>query len=253
MRLHHEASLHEAKSFLTLTYSDEWLPDDYSLNPKTLQDFMKRLRIKVARAKGVKLRFFACGEYGDTTQRPHYHVILFGEDFLHDRQVLTRAKGGDLLYVSETLAKLWPFGFHWIGAVTQASCAYVARYIMKKVSGEQAREEYRRMNPLTGEFVNVVPEFVTMSKKPGLGAGWFDTYQGDCFPSDFVVIEGRKFPIPRYYLKKLEAEDAERAGIVVFKRKKESWKRAADNTPERLAVRDESTRLKIQRLKRDLE
>lgn len=245
VRLQHEASLHEAKAFLTLTYSDQWLPEDYSLDPKALQDFMKRLRYHTP----DKVRFFACGEYGDETLRPHYHLILFGEDFIADRLPFRRTIRGDTTFISPKLQKLWPFGYSEIGSVTVDSCAYVARYIMKKVTGAAAADHYRRVHPLTGELVSVVPEFVTMSKKPGIGAGWFDQFSGDCFPSDFIVCDGRKYPIPRYYLKKL---DDEAAGVVVFKRKKESWKRKHDNTPERLAVREELTKLKVERLKRDL-
>lgn len=247
MRLHHEASLHEAKSFVTLTYADQWLPDDYSVSPKALQDFMKRLRYHMGKRR---VRFFACGEYGEQNLRPHYHLILFGADFYSDRIPFRRTERGDVTYISQKLQKLWPFGFSEIGAVTRESCGYVARYVMKKVNGEAAKDHYRRVNPLTGELTQVTPEFITMSKKPGLGSGWFDQFAGDAFPSDFIVIDGRKYPVPRYYLKQI---DDEKAGVVVFKRKQEAWKRKEDNTPERLAVRQEVQELKASRLKRDLE
>lgn len=247
MRLQHEATLHEAKSFLTLTYSDQWLPDDYSLDPKALQDFVKRLRYH---AGNNKVRFFACGEYGDEGGRPHYHLIVFGEDFIDDRVPFRKTGTGHVTYISPKLQKLWPFGFSEIGNVTLESSGYVARYIMKKVTGEAAADHYRRVHPLTGELVTVSPEFITMSKKPGIGAGWFDSFHGDCFPSDFVVVQGRKYPVPRYYLKKL---DDEAAGVVVFKRKKESWLRKEDNTPDRLAVREELALRKTQTLRRELD
>lgn len=142
-RIKHEASLHEANSFLTLTYSDDWLPDNYSVSVKALQDFMKRLRKSL---EPKKIRFFACGEYGEKNLRPHYHLIIFGHDF-PDRTLWRKTGSGYLTYRSASLEKVWPFGHCEIGTVTTESAGYVARYVLKKVTGQEAEGAYTRVHP----------------------------------------------------------------------------------------------------------
>lgn len=245
-RLHHEATLHESNAFLTLTYSDVFLPDDYSVSVREMQLFLKRLR---KFCEPVKVRFFACGEYGERNYRPHYHLLLFGYDF-PDKTLWRRAPSGELLYRSKSLEKLWPFGHSEIGAVTLASAGYVARYVVKKVGGELAESHYNRVHPHSGECVSVRPEFVVMSTRPGIGRGWFDKYSGDAFPSDFLVVDGRKRPVPRYYSKMLAEKEA---FLVVVNRKKKALVRADNNTPERLLVREEVQQLRAKKLKRSME
>lgn len=245
-RLHHEAKLHEANSFLTLTYSDANLPDDYSVSVRDLQLFMKRLR----KALPVKVRFFACGEYGDKKGRPHYHVLLFGYDFMSDRRLWRKSPAGYLLYRSPTLEKIWTYGHSEIGEVTYQSAGYVARYCLETIGGEMAEEHYTRIHPITGEQVRVHPEFITMSTQPGIGKGWFKQFGGDAFPSDYLIIDGHKHPVPRYYKKQLSDRDA---FLVVTKRKRKSLDHRENNTPERLAVREELQHLRAQQLKRDTE
>ena len=130
VRCVHEASLHERNCFLTLTFDDAHLPVSGSVSVRDVQLFLKRLR-KALSYQNIKIRFFACGEYGDKNLRPHYHLILFNYDFSDDRQLLRQTPYGPL-YISDFLFRLWPYGFHTIGNVTFKSCAYVARYVTKK-------------------------------------------------------------------------------------------------------------------------
>jgi len=104
--------LNKNNIFITLTYSDEHLPSDNSLHLEHFQNFMKRLRKKY----GENIRFYHCGEYGEQTQRPHYHACIFNFDF-EDKKIWRRANGNNL-YNSESLSKLWPFGYAVIGEVT---------------------------------------------------------------------------------------------------------------------------------------
>lgn len=231
-RLHHEAMQHETSSFLTLTYSDEYLPPGGTLCVRDLQLFMKRLRKAVA---PHRLRFFACGEYGDRTFRPHYHVILFGYDF-PDRLLMGKSPAGFPLFVSPLLSSAWSMGKADIGAFSRDSAGYVARYCLKKVNGERAEQHYRRVDPATGEVYQLRPEFITMSSRPGIGAEWFRQFACDAFPSDFVVIDGERRPVPRYYLRKVAEEEATQ---IKAKRVERAEKHADNNTPERLAVREE--------------
>lgn len=174
IRLLHESKLHERSVFLTLTYDDLHLPKDGSLVKKHPQDFMKRLRRRHARSNdGAKLRYYLCGEYGDTTYRPHYHMILFGCDF-SDSRAHSKGSNGDQIYTSKLLDEIWSHGQCYIGSVTADSCGYVSRYIMKKITGDRAEEHYRRVDPLTGEVFDLLPEYNDMSRRPGIGHGHFE-------------------------------------------------------------------------------
>lgn len=198
VRCVHEAQMHEDNCFLTLTYEDEHLPPYEGLSKRDLQLFFKRLRKRLG-----KLRYFACGEYGEQFGRPHYHVILFGKDFA-DKKPLT-----DVLFESDLLSEVWGKGLCSIGEVSFESAGYVARYSMKKVSGKEDRAanagsgHYVKPCVYTGELMPVIPEYNTMSLKPGIGRSWLEKYHRDVFPDDFVVIAGRKFPAPQYYLTQL--------------------------------------------------
>lgn len=244
-RLTHEAQLHEDNCFLTLTFSDDFYPDSGSVSVEDVQKFMRRLRKAVG-----PVRFFACGEYGEAGDRPHYHVLVFGHAFLADRYLWRQSPAGFPIYRSALLEKLWPFGYSEIGTVTHQSAGYVARYVTKKISGDMAEEHYTRDHPYTGEQVRVRPEFIVMSNRPGIGRGWFDKFHADAFPSDFLIIEGSKVPVPRYYKKQLGELEAFH---VTIKRKERAHKQKDNNTPARLAVREELQHIRAKQLKRGLE
>ena len=126
MRCLHEAQLHENNCFITLTYDDAHLPGDRSLHYSDFQKFLKRFRKSLG---GAKIRYYMAGEYGEKFGRPHWHACIFGYDF-HDKKLFKRTAAGSLIYTSEHLKKLWPFGHSSIGDVTFESAAYVARYII---------------------------------------------------------------------------------------------------------------------------
>lgn len=190
MRCVHEASLYDDNCFLTLTYDDAHLPPDWSLNTEDIQLFMKRLRRRIEPAK---VRFFQCGEYGEQFGRPHHHVILFGYDF-PDKELISRNIGNNV-YRSDLLCDLWNKGFSSIGSVTFESAAYVARYILKKVTGSSAEDHYQGRKP----------EYITMSRRPGIGKDWFDLFSCDIYPKDFITIkQGLKCHPPKYYDKLYE-------------------------------------------------
>jgi len=234
VRCMHEASLHEDNCFVTLTYSDEFLPFDGSLNKKHLQDFFKRLR------HHFSFRYFSCGEYGDDFGRPHYHVCFFGCDF--PDKVLWKSSGGYSLYESKLLSDVWGMGFCPIGSLTFDSAAYVARYCTKKVTGAASSSHYQGKQP----------EFGLMSNKPGIGADWYRKWKEDCFPSDYLVINGVKCKPPRYYDKMLEKEDP-----LLFEHIKqtrlESAKDDQDNTCRRLEDREKCQQARFSKLIRTIE
>lgn len=184
VRLVHERKSHEFASFLTLTYSDEFLPKDGSLSVLDCQLFLKRLR---SRLSPRRIRFFLCGEYGEETRRPHYHAILFGYDF-PDKKLFSRGKGRSL-FVSSELLDVWGKGHCSIGDVTFESACYVANYATKKITGEKAEAFYGGRKP----------EFVLMSRRPGIGRSWIEEFWSDVYPSDEVIVRGVEARPPRYY------------------------------------------------------
>lgn len=231
VRCLHEAKMHRENCFVTLTYDDENVPEGRTLVYRDYQLFMKRLRL----AKG-EVRFFMCGEYGETTARPHYHAILFGVRF-DDMKHYSKNANGDKLYRSETLDKLWGKGLCIIGEVTRQSAGYVARYCIKKVNGDRAEAHYNGREP----------EFARMSLKPGIGASFFDKFKSDILPCDYVVEGGYKIPVPKYYEKLFDGDIEE----VKWKREKFARTVKDNNTPERLAVREVVAYAKAKQLLRN--
>jgi hypothetical protein len=272
IRCMHEASLYDNNCFLTLTFSPEELAkrdNPWSLNVRDFQLFMKRLRKEF----GSKIRFFHCGEYGEVCKfclqsrnfctcgskesfdervrpgRPHYHACIFNLDF--EDKYLWKITNGQRLYRSPTLEKLWPFGHSSIGSVTFESAAYVARYIMKKVTGDMAEEHYESIDPFSGELTTLKPEYTTMSRRPGIGKEWFDQYSADVYPDDFVIVRGKKCRPPKYYDRLLESIDPFAFDDIKQFRLEDGLLHNDNNTPERLAVREKVQLARLKHLPRD--
>lgn len=248
----HEAQMYDDNCFLTLTYDDEYLPDDWSVRPHIMQKFMKDLR----KQHGKNIRFFLCGEYGDANYRPHYHLLLFNFDFKD--KYTWEEKHGNLLYRSSSLERLWPFGFSTIGCLTMQSASYVARYILKKVTGEVADDYYTWIDPRTGEIHQKNPEFVNMSRggrtgQGGIGESWLKKYAyTDAWNHDFVVLDGKRYPVPRFYQKKLEEMDNKKYIKNRAARKQSANKHPENNTPQRRKVRETVLKAKTNRFQRNV-
>lgn len=237
--------MHPENSFITLTYDNDHVPTSYSVDKRPFQLFMKRLR----KSLGSQLvRFFACGEYGDEGLRPHYHALIFNHAF-PDRK-LHAVRNGRRYYKSDALNALWPFGqLNEVTDVTYQSAGYVARYTMKKVNGDGADDHYYRRSPMDGNYYRVAEEFSLGSRRPGIGTSWLQKFKADYFPSDFVVVDGRKKKPPRFYLNKLKEDEQQQ---IKRARKRQSLKHRDNNTKERLAVREVVQRSRLSRLKRSL-
>lgn len=231
LRCVNEAQTHSKSSFLTLTYRDADLPENGSLDRSDLTKFLKRLR------KKFNVRYYACGEYGDKLGRPHYHVVLFGEDFSDDRTQIGNP-GGQPLYTSETLESIWGKGHVSIGAFNFTTAAYVARYVTKKINGAQKDKHYQRVDNETGEVYELKQEFAAMSLKPGIGAEWLNTYMSDVFPSSEIIHDGRAHPVPRYYLDILKKQDPDMYARVSKERRSYADQQAELHTYERLIQKE---------------
>lgn len=248
IRCFHESSLYTRNCFLTLTYSDVNLPVSGSVSVREIQLFMKRLRKRF----GDGIRFFHCGEYGSRLRRPHYHVLVFNFDF--EDRVLWSERNGTRLFVSKTLEDLWGKGFCTIGDVTFESAGYVARYILKKVTGDSSPMYYGGLNP----------EYVTMSRRPGIGYGWYKKYKNDVYPEGSVVVNGVKYVAPSYYDKLYAIDDPAGWERLKLKREADSVNYVDDvvngqrllvdnSSPRRLNVRETVKMSKICKLSRSLE
>lgn len=233
-----ELQYHESAYFVTLTYDDYHLPINYypdsetgeampsqTLRKRDLQLFFKRLRKKF----GEGIRFFAAGEYGSETLRPHYHAIIFGLKL--DDLVVYKQKRNFTYYNSRTLDKLWsvnlgsprapnydPFGYAVVAPVTWESCAYTARYVMKKLKGEEAQYY---------EDFALEPPFTLMSRKPGIAHQWYVDHP-DYRDYDYINIStetgGRKFRPPKYfdYLFDLDLDNQEESAIIKADRRRKA-------------------------------
>lgn len=236
VRCMHEKTSHEVSSFVTLTYNDANMPPDGSLNYRDFQLFMKRLRDKTE----FKFKFYMCGEYGETTNRPHYHAILFGCDF-SDRKFYKRTKQGNQLDTSAFLEDTWKLGFCTVGDVTFESCAYVARYITKKVTGDAAADHY----------MGRVPEFTNMSN--GIGADWLASYGKQTFQHDNIIINGKRARVPRYYDNKYELVDSARVEAVKKLRVRKAKLRGEDLSNRRSWTREKVMKARLNLGDRDYE
>lgn len=250
----HEASMHESSCFLTLTYDPEHLPHGGSLVKAHWQRFMKRVR-KHSGKPGLK--YIHCGEYGERYFRPHYHACLFGYDF-PDKEFF-KEKNGHKLYRSPTLERLWPYGTSLIGAVSFDSAAYVARYCLKKVTGEQAEGWYTVpvIDEQTGEIteVKLLPEYSTRSLRPALGKTWLDQYGEEVYHADSVVMRGLEMKPPKYYDTKFEIDHPEQMESIKHRRRVAAGtiKNKQNSTPERLAVREKVKSAQLTQLSRNVE
>lgn len=248
IRCLHESKCHEENAFITLTYDEKNIPPGGTLVLSDFQKFMKRLRKEFSHKT---IKFFHCGEYGEKLKRPHYHACLFGVDF--PDKYYWKNDNGNKLYRSPILEKLWTKGQSLTGEVTFESAAYVARYITKKISGRVNPEHYQNIDEDTGEIFDIKPEYVTMSRRPGIGKTYFEKFKSDCYPSDYIIVRGKKCKVPKYYDQLLELEDPLEFKKVSAKRKVEAQKHALENTPARLQAREDCQIEKYRRLKRSLE
>lgn len=230
LRCMHEKRMHSASAFLTLTYDNKHLPAGNTLVKRDLQLFMKRYR-KIA---GNGIRFFACGEYGEKNGRPHYHVLLLNSDFVDKKPIPSRSE--NQYYTSSLLSKLWTAGSHIIGNVDFDSAAYVARYCTKKITGPKAAAHYGGRQP----------EFLVMSRRPGIGTAYLEKYKSEMYTHDNVIVNGVPSSLPRFYDTKYallnDTCEARLAVLKIARRRKIS---RVDKGTTRLRVREVVTMAKL--------
>lgn len=249
-----EAGRHEKNCFITLTYDNKHIPecnpicDDnglviasspyHPLKKSDFQEFMKRFRQRLVddykrehkdwkKEELPRIRFFACGEYGseENTKRPHYHAIIFGYNFDSDRYIFRKNFRGDTLYRSDLLESLWTYGISTVAECSFDTCAYVARYILKKQYGKGAS---------IYEDLNIPPEFTVMSRRPGIARDYYEENKDKIYEYQEIFIADKnkgslKLRPSKYYdrlydvdyperMKEIKEERQERAKQINRKR-----------------------------------
>lgn len=169
-------------AFLTLTYSDENLTHGElfpTLVKRDLQLFLKRLRKKQSKTSKQKIIYYACGEYGTRTFRPHYHMIIFN--------LLP-----ELLFDSP-LSEIWGNGNVRVDPCNIKTIQYTSKYVMKSEKKPEGVE----------------PEFSLMSK--GIGKSYLTDqvikYYKDNQMPYVVWKDGQKMSMPRYFKERIFTED----------------------------------------------
>lgn len=179
-----ESMLYLDNAFVTLTYNDQNLPESFenkktgqvyapcSVNPDHHKEFMYRLRTLYRRKTGKNIRFFAVGEYGEQTGRPHYHYALFNFPISSGRGYGNERFNNNRCFIHDLVQKAWsdpktkePYGNVHIGTLTHDSAQYIAGYVTKKMTSDNTdlQQEY-----LQGRH----PEFTRQSRRPGIGADY---------------------------------------------------------------------------------
>lgn len=201
----------DANWFVTLTYAQ---PDDgkdlpsygriasvnadgaLTLNRQHPTDWLKRFREHHARKvsynyepptyfdkrlgkeRPLGIRYFLAGEYGDRTMRPHYHAIMMNCP-LNDIRFIGNNKLGMPLYTSDLMTETWGFGHVTIGRMTWQTAAYVARYTLKKASGD---------TDALYEKLGLEPEYTVMSRMPGIGCEYLMKHSQEIYTDDEIIL-----------------------------------------------------------------
>lgn len=236
--------MYDASVFATLDYRPDALRS-LSLQYGDFQRFLKRLRRRVQGVSSAPdgkrpVRFFVAGEYGSRYGRPHWHAILFNTWFPDS------VKFQNGTYRSELAEELWGHGNVVLGHVTPASAAYVAGYTLGKAHRKAEEYEEDLVDPRTGEVSGRRPEFVVMSRRPGIGAWWYQRFAEDLWQGDHAVQDGRAFKVPRYYYEKLRGSDPMRGEEIAYGRFLRALETPREeSTPERRAVREQVAQARV--------
>lgn len=231
VRITHEAQGWTENSFITLSYSDKHLPAHGSLNYEHLCKFWKRARKQLG-----KLRYYAVGEYGDESLRPHYHAIIFNRAFITDRIIIRQQPS--LLWTSPLLEAIWGMGQVTVGAVTFETARYCASYVTKKL---RSKQKYVRVDEETGELLELVQPRAFMSRN--IAKEWWLKWGQHTADHDFVVINGRRQKPPKAYDRWLAQTNPQRAEEIKTARKE----RAENSTPEKNRARARNAHARVKR------
>ena len=191
--------------FDTLTYSNDYIPhfkNHVCFERKHLQDFMKRLRRRIAKNEGIlerAFRYFYVSEYGHQYKRPHYHVLFFVSSVIDVRKFKR--------YIRES----WIYGLTDLTSVTRPEngivrsnlcCNYVAKYVTKPDSYINDLYESMKDEVSLDDFRKHFHPFHQQSNKFGESLLW-NSKQLPYFKEMFCVLDRKKYTLPLYYIRRL--------------------------------------------------
>lgn len=237
-RIMAEVENSEHNYFLTLTYNDNNIPIAESIEykehiyhndgtwsgtlwEKDVQTFLNSLRKYFERKGHTGIKYYYCGEYGTETLRPHYHMILMNCPLNINKFYDTHVdKNFKAHWKSTEIENYWSKGMIDLAEVEWSSAAYVARYCMKKISNNVDKSDYCK--------IGKIPEFVRMSRNPGIGMTYYHDHKYDIYEHDGIIMRTVKGNIgnvkpPKAWDKKLQEEDPE-----LYKKIKEGRNKAKE-------------------------
>ncbi len=251
-----EKHFHEEEEchFVTLTYDEKHLPKNLTLVKSHFQNFMKRLRYHYPQNQ---ILYMQSGEYGEENQRPHYHAIIYGLE-IPDLEYYKDNYRGDSLYKSKIIDKIWSKGSVIVGSVTFDSCAYVARYVTKKITGKKLQKidkltglkPYELIDKSTGEIITREHEYMNTSRNPAIAKNYYEKYQNEIFTTDSIIVNGTVMQPPKYFTTLLENDNQQLFKSIKRKRKRLQEKNKSNSTYERLQTREICKLSQISKLRR---
>lgn len=134
------------------------------------------------------------------------------------------------------MRRTWQNGHVHIGSLTYSSARYVSGYVFQKTYGKQGDDKYKRIDA-DGVWHPIVPEFARMSLRPGIGRDWYERYESDFRTEDVAVLDGKRFPVPKYYDVLLERKDAAALETIREDREFKALRYKLDNNPARMEAK----------------
>lgn len=243
MRITHEARYHPVSAFLTLTYDEAHCPSG-EIPYAHFSTFLRALRDSLSDS----VRYFVAAEYGARTGRPHFHAVIFGY-YPSDAVPISSGASQLPLFASSSLLALWGKGHVSVAPFSPATASYVAGYVTKKVmiSGVGSRDITRAatgrrfvLDARHQSFtpVNDLPEYHHSSRRPGLGHQWIQEFHADVLRDGYVIFNGNRCAIPRYYRKVLAKHWPDRYQALVDRREEFFSLPDPDSSLDRLIVRE---------------
>jgi hypothetical protein len=218
--------------FVTLTYREEDVPKTPGKVP-TLRKQRFRKFLNNARRDIGPFRYYAVGEYGEMSMRPHYHLAVFpGRSF-------------DI----EKFTARWKLGYTSAYPLSKERAGYLAQYATKKLT----KDTDERLE------VDMEPEFRVSSKKPALGEAFIHLVVRQYRENDAAkrILEERGdiertwrfgksvYPIPEYTLSRIREDlgipvtHADRLNNENYWRYHYTEEDYAEKNPEVAAIEDE--------------
>ena len=242
IKLINEAKYHKKACFITLTFDNKILLDKnskarkkYGAHPKFVfnteyskeyfKKFIKRLRKKL---EPKKITYFKVAEYGELNKRPHYHCIIFGENFEQDRKEMQVSKSGHIQYNSQILEELWACGRTSVQDINSNNIIYISQYAIKKYKKKD--DQYK--------------EKISFSNRSKMNIKWARRNYKEIIKGYIEDTDGKKYRVPESYKKMLKNSEEE-----IYKR---TWRKYEENIMDRLNNISNNDLIKQQKIKEEI-